>query len=71
VASKRCKKEVARDHTVLVLGAGGVAISALQIAVSLGARTFVTSSSDAKLERARELGAAETSNYMARADFDR
>ncbi len=50
-------------ETVLVLGTGGVAIFALQIALLHGARVIVTSSSDAKLERARALGAWETINY--------
>jgi len=42
---------------------GGVATAALAIARALGARTIVTSSSDAKLERARELGAEHTVNH--------
>ena len=43
---------------VLVWGiGGGVASAAFEIARALGARTIVTSSSLAKLERARELGA--------------
>jgi NADPH:quinone reductase-like Zn-dependent oxidoreductase len=49
--------------TVLVLGSGGVSIFALQFARLLGARVIATSSSDAKLARARELGAAEGINY--------
>jgi len=49
--------------TVLVQGTGGVSIFALQIAQVLGARVIVTSSSDAKLERAREMGAWQTINY--------
>jgi NADPH:quinone reductase-like Zn-dependent oxidoreductase len=49
---------------VLVWGVGGgVATAALSIATALGARTIVTSSSDAKLARARELGADETLNH--------
>lgn len=43
---------------VLVTGAGGgVATFAVQISVALGARVWVTSGSDEKIERARELGA--------------
>ena len=42
---------------------GGVSTAALAIAKALGARVFVTSSSDAKLERARELGADATVNH--------
>jgi NADPH:quinone reductase-like Zn-dependent oxidoreductase len=51
-------------ETVLVLGTGGVALFALQIALLHGARVIVTSSSDEKLERARALGAWETVNYV-------
>ena len=42
---------------------GGVALAALLIARHLGARTIVTSSSDAKLEIARSLGADLTLNH--------
>jgi NADPH:quinone reductase-like Zn-dependent oxidoreductase len=45
-------------ETVLVLAAGsGVGIAAVQIAKMLGATVFATASSEAKLARARELGA--------------
>jgi NADPH:quinone reductase-like Zn-dependent oxidoreductase len=49
--------------TVLLLGTGGVSIWALQLAKAAGMRVIITSSSDAKLERARQLGADETINY--------
>ncbi|GGW60391.1 MULTISPECIES: zinc-dependent alcohol dehydrogenase family protein [Halomonadaceae] len=49
--------------SVLVLGTGGVSIFALQFARLMGARVIATSSSDAKLERLRELGAEHTINY--------
>ncbi|KAI9899841.1 hypothetical protein N3K66_004103 [Trichothecium roseum] len=49
--------------TVLIQGTGGVAIAALQQAHALGLRTIVTSSSDAKLQRAKELGADHAVNY--------
>jgi zinc-binding alcohol dehydrogenase/oxidoreductase len=49
---------------VLIWGiGGGVATAALAIAKAVGARVVVTSSSDAKLERARELGADATINH--------
>ncbi|HEV2642357.1 MAG TPA: zinc-binding dehydrogenase [Candidatus Elarobacter sp.] len=49
---------------VLIQGiGGGVALAALQIAKHIGARAWVTSSSDEKLARARALGADETLNY--------
>ncbi len=50
-------------QTVLVLGTGGVSIFALQFAVAAGARVIATSSSDAKLQRARAFGAADGINY--------
>jgi NADPH:quinone reductase-like Zn-dependent oxidoreductase len=61
---------------VVVLGiGGGVATFALQIARLVGATVIATSSSEAKLERARELGADLTINYTqedwARSVLDR
>lgn len=50
-------------HTVLLQGTGGVSIWALQLAKAAGLRVIITSSSDAKLERAKALGADETINY--------
>jgi NADPH:quinone reductase-like Zn-dependent oxidoreductase len=44
---------------------GGVSTATLAIAKALGARVIVTSSSDAKLERARELGADATVNHAS------
>jgi NADPH:quinone reductase-like Zn-dependent oxidoreductase len=55
-----------RGEDVLVLAAGsGVGQAAIQIAVLHGARVFATAGSDAKLERARALGAAEVINHHA------
>jgi zinc-binding alcohol dehydrogenase/oxidoreductase len=52
------------EETVLVLGiGGGVATFALLIAKHLGAKVLVTSGSDAKLARARALGADAGFNY--------
>jgi NADPH:quinone reductase-like Zn-dependent oxidoreductase len=56
--------------TVLLLGTGGVSIFALQFARMMGARTIITSSSEQKLARAREMGASVTINYAARPDWD-
>ncbi len=56
--------------TVLVLGTGGVSIFALQFAVAAGARVMITSSSDAKLERAKTLGATDLINYRSTPDWD-
>lgn len=49
-------------ETVLVQGTGGVSLFALQIAKSLGAEVFVTSSSDEKLAAALALGADHAIN---------
>jgi NADPH:quinone reductase-like Zn-dependent oxidoreductase len=49
--------------TVLLLGTGGVSILGLQLARAAGLHAIITSSSDAKLQRARELGAHHTINY--------
>ncbi|HKP11061.1 MAG TPA: NAD(P)-dependent alcohol dehydrogenase [Blastocatellia bacterium] len=58
-------------ETVLALGTGGVSVFALQIARMYGARVIITSSSDEKLARARELGASETINYQKTPDWDK
>ncbi len=56
-------------ETVLVHGiGGGVAVAALQLAKRLGAEVIVTSSSDQKLGKARELGADHTVNYATAGD---
>src|SRR5262245_36053816 len=57
--------------TLVVLGTGGVSIFALQIAKMAGARVIVTSSSDAKLERAKSLGADELVNYKTTPDWEK
>ena len=57
-------------ETVLVQGTGGVALYGLQLAAAHGARVIVTSSSDAKLERAAALGAWKTINYKNQPDWD-
>lgn len=48
---------------VVLQGTGGVATFGLQIARAAGAVTIVTSSSDEKLAKARELGAVHVINY--------
>jgi len=48
---------------VLLMGTGGVSILGLQLAKAAGATVIITSSSDAKLERARSLGADHGINY--------
>lgn len=56
-------------QTVLLQGTGGVSTFALQIAHAAGAVTIVTSSSDAKLVKAKQLGATHTINYRTNPDW--
>lgn len=55
--------------TVLVQGSGGVSVFALQFAKAAGARVIATSSSDAKLDRLKALGADELINYKSVPDW--
>ena len=65
------KARVRPGETVLILGiGGGVAIAALQIAKHAGATVIVTSGSDDKLNRARELGADVLVNHRT-SDFSK
>ncbi|MEZ5933979.1 MAG: NAD(P)-dependent alcohol dehydrogenase [Alphaproteobacteria bacterium] len=54
---------------VLLQGTGGVSLFALQFAKMLGAEAILISSSDAKLERARALGADHLINYRSDPDW--
>jgi NADPH:quinone reductase-like Zn-dependent oxidoreductase len=59
------RAQVKAGEWVLVWGiGGGVSLAAMRIAKQLGATVIATSSSDAKLERARELGADFTLNHQ-------
>ena len=60
---------IAAGDTVLLLGTGGVSIFGLQLAKACGAETIITSSSDDKLARARELGADHGINYAAHPEW--
>ena len=58
------RARVTATDQVLIRGiGGGVALASLTIAKSIGAHVWATSGSDAKLERARVLGADETINH--------
>lgn len=59
------------DDTILLQGTGGVSIFALQLASVLGCRIIITSSSDGKLEKAKELGATDFINYKKTEDWDK
>jgi NADPH:quinone reductase-like Zn-dependent oxidoreductase len=54
---------------VLLEGTGGVSVFGLQLAAAAGARPIITSSSDEKLARARELGAFGTVNYRTNPEW--
>ncbi|MDP1726974.1 MAG: zinc-binding dehydrogenase [Bacteroidota bacterium] len=58
-------------ETVLITGAGGgVALFATQFAIAAGCRVYVSSSSDAKIEQAKQLGATGGANYKT-ADWNK
>lgn len=58
------KRALQPGETVLIVGmGGGVAVACLQLAKLVGARVFVTSSSDEKIARAMALGADGGVNY--------
>jgi NADPH:quinone reductase-like Zn-dependent oxidoreductase len=57
--------------TVVLQGTGGVSIFGLQFAKAAGYRTIITSSSDEKLERAREMGATHTVNYKTTPEWSK
>lgn len=57
-------------ETVLLQGTGGVSLFALQFAGMMGATVIITSSSDAKLERAKQLGAAVGINYKTTPNWE-
>lgn len=56
--------------TIALLGTGGVSIFALQLAKARGATVIVTSSSDEKLARAKQLGADHVVNYRSTQAWD-
>ncbi|MDZ7969853.1 MAG: NAD(P)-dependent alcohol dehydrogenase [Nostoc sp. DedSLP03] len=65
------KGNIGAGDSVLLLGTGGVSIFALQFAKIHGARVIITSSSDEKLARAKQLGADETINYKTTPDWEK
>lgn len=64
------RSRVKSGETVLIQGTGGVSLFALQFAKAFGAKAFVISSSDEKLEKVKKLGAAETVNYKKFPDWE-
>ncbi len=66
----KTRARVKAGEDVLIVGiGGGVAVAALQIAKFMGARVFVTSSSNEKLEKAKELGADYGINHVEFSEF--
>jgi NADPH:quinone reductase-like Zn-dependent oxidoreductase len=63
--------KLAAGETVLTQGTGGVSLFALQFSKLMGARVISTSSSDAKLERVREMGANDLINYKTTPDWEK
>jgi NADPH:quinone reductase-like Zn-dependent oxidoreductase len=64
------RARVKAGEDVLVLAAGsGVGSAAIQVAKLLGARVIATASTEEKLERALDLGADDTINYVAEPAF--
>lgn len=63
------RRKLTAGQSVLLQGTGGVSIFALQFAKALGATTIVTSSSDEKLERTKELGSDHRINYKETPDW--
>jgi NADPH:quinone reductase-like Zn-dependent oxidoreductase len=57
--------------SVLLQGTGGVSIFGLQFARIMGIRAIITSSSDEKLKRAKELGALFGINYKTTPDWEK
>jgi NADPH:quinone reductase-like Zn-dependent oxidoreductase len=58
-------------QTLLLQGTGGVSLFGLQLARTMGARIILISSSDAKLERAREMGVHQTINYKTEPEWEK
>ncbi|MGL5793233.1 MAG: zinc-dependent alcohol dehydrogenase family protein [Waterburya sp.] len=58
------------DNTVLLHGTGGVSIFALQFAKARRAKVIITSGSEAKLQKAKQLGADLTINYKSDPDWE-
>ena len=63
-------RHITAGDTVLIQGSGGVSVFALQFAQVLGARVIATTSTVAKAERLKALGASEVINYTETPDWD-
>jgi NADPH:quinone reductase-like Zn-dependent oxidoreductase len=63
--------KVIAGQAVLLQGTGGVSIFGLQLAHAMGLQVVITSSSDQKLARAKNLGANKGINYKSTPDWDK
>lgn len=63
--------QVKAGETVVTIGTGGVSVFAMQWAKMLGARVIVTSSSDEKLAKMKELGADDVINYRTHPEWSK
>ena len=57
-------------ETLVIMGTGGVALFALQLAKSIGARVILISSKDEKLEKAKKMGADDLINYAKNPNWE-
>ena len=60
-----------RDLINVIMGTGGVALFALQLAKNIGARVILLSSKDEKLEKAKEMGADDLINYKKNPNWEK
>ena len=58
-------------ETIVVQGTGGVALFALQLAKTIGARAIILSSNDEKLEKAKQMGTDELINYNKNPNWEK
>ncbi len=65
------QRQLMPGDTVLTLGSGGVSVFAIQFARMFGARVIATTSSDAKADKLRALGAHEVINYTTHPEWDK
>ncbi|PYI24490.1 NAD(P)-binding protein [Aspergillus violaceofuscus CBS 115571] len=63
--------EATKGKYILLQGTGGVSVAGLLLGKALGAKVIITSSSDEKLARAKELGADFGVNYKERPDWEK
>jgi NADPH:quinone reductase-like Zn-dependent oxidoreductase len=66
-----CSGNLQPGQTLLLQGTGGVSLFGLQFAKVAGANTIIISSSDAKLERVRSMGADHIINYRTEPNWEK